>query len=47
LRSGSWWPTWIAWLNKVSPGQVDARTPGDGALKPIEDAPGSYVKEKA
>jgi len=23
---------------------VPARTPGDGKLKPVEDAPGSYVK---
>lgn len=44
---GSWWPYWIEWLNKVSPGKVPARRPGDGALRPIEDAPGSYVKVKA
>ncbi|HXI87901.1 MAG TPA: class I poly(R)-hydroxyalkanoic acid synthase [Parvularculaceae bacterium] len=44
---GSWWPYWMAWLNKTSPGKVPARHPGDGALKPIEDAPGSYVKVKA
>ncbi len=46
-HSGSWWPYWMTWLNKVSPGDVPARHPGDGALKPIEDAPGSYVKAKA
>ncbi|WDI31147.1 class I poly(R)-hydroxyalkanoic acid synthase [Hyphococcus flavus] len=44
---GSWWPYWIDWLNHVSPGKVPARTPGDGKLEPIEDAPGSYVKVKA
>lgn len=44
---GSWWPYWIEWLNKVSPGKVPARTPGDGKLPIIEDAPGSYVKVKA
>ena len=44
---GSWWPHWIKWLNRVSPGKVAARTPGEGKLKPIEDAPGSYVKVKA
>lgn len=44
---GSWWPYWIEWLNSVSPGQVAARTPGDGGLEIIEDAPGSYVKVKA
>jgi poly(3-hydroxyalkanoate) synthetase len=26
---------------------VPARTPGDGALTIIEDAPGSYVKQRA
>jgi polyhydroxyalkanoate synthase len=46
-QPGSWWPYWMAWLDKVSPGRVPARRPGDGALTPIEDAPGSYVKEKA
>lgn len=44
---GSWWPHWIEWLNAVSPGTVPARHPGDGKLKPLEDAPGSYVKVKA
>jgi polyhydroxyalkanoate synthase subunit PhaC len=41
---GSWWPDWLVWLNRQSPTEVPARIPGDGALKPIEDAPGSYVK---
>ncbi|MEK7265832.1 MAG: class I poly(R)-hydroxyalkanoic acid synthase [Pseudomonadota bacterium] len=44
---GSWWPYWMEWLNKVSPGKVPARWPGDGDLAPIEDAPGSYVKVKS
>lgn len=44
---GSWWPYWIEWLNKVSPGKTKARQPGDGGLSVIEDAPGSYVKVKA
>jgi len=44
---GSWWPYWIAWLNEVSPGETAARTPGEGGLEAIEDAPGSYVKVKA
>jgi poly(3-hydroxyalkanoate) synthetase len=26
------------------PGEVSARKPGGGRLKPLEDAPGSYVK---
>jgi polyhydroxyalkanoate synthase len=44
---GSWWPDWDAWLSKRSGAKVPARKPGDGKLKPIEDAPGSYVKVKA
>lgn len=46
-RPGSWWPYWIEWLNEVSPGETEARAPGDGGLGVIEDAPGSYVKVKA
>ena len=44
---GSWWPDWLAWLRHHDETQVPARTPGDGKLKPIEDAPGSYVKVQA
>ncbi|MBW2367867.1 MAG: class I poly(R)-hydroxyalkanoic acid synthase [Deltaproteobacteria bacterium] len=43
---GSWWPDWHKWLSRLSGRRVPARQPGDGALKPIEDAPGSYVKIK-
>jgi polyhydroxyalkanoate synthase subunit PhaC len=43
-HSGSWWPDWLTWLKRQDPGEVPARVPGDGNLKPIEDAPGSYVK---
>lgn len=43
-HAGSWWPDWREWLAKRSGDMVPARTPGDGKLKPIEDAPGSYVK---
>jgi len=41
---GSWWPDWLVWITKQSPTEVPARVPGAGALKPIEDAPGNYVK---
>jgi polyhydroxyalkanoate synthase len=41
---GSWWPDWLVWLTRQSPTEVPARMPGDGALAPIEDAPGSYVR---
>ena len=41
---GSWWPDWLVWLTRQGPTEVPARIPGSGALEPIEDAPGSYVK---
>jgi polyhydroxyalkanoate synthase len=44
---GSWWPDWLAWLKAQDTTEVPARVPGHGALKPIEDAPGSYVKVQA
>jgi polyhydroxyalkanoate synthase len=44
---GSWWPTWQKWLAAKSGPMVPARRPGDGKLKPIEDAPGSYVKVRS
>ena len=44
---GSWWPDWFAWIKQQDPTEVPARIPGGGKLKPIEDAPGSYVKVKA
>ena len=43
-KPGSWWPDWHRWLSRKSGKKVPARHPGDGKLKPIEDAPGSYVK---
>ncbi len=44
---GSWWPEWAKWLEGHSGGTVKARVPGDGKLKAIEPAPGSYVRVKA
>jgi polyhydroxyalkanoate synthase subunit PhaC len=44
---GSWWPSWSRWLEQFADGKVPARWPGEGRLKPIEDAPGSYVKVRA
>jgi polyhydroxyalkanoate synthase subunit PhaC len=43
----SWWLLWERWISKHGGGEVPARRPGDGQLKPIEDAPGSYVKVRA
>jgi poly[(R)-3-hydroxyalkanoate] polymerase subunit PhaC len=43
----SWWPAWNEWVSQYGGGDVLARKPGDGKLKPIEKAPGSYVLVKA
>lgn len=43
---GSWWDDWDAWLSEKSGEKVPARKPGDGKLKVIEPAPGSYVKKR-
>jgi poly[(R)-3-hydroxyalkanoate] polymerase subunit PhaC len=45
-HAGSWWPDWLEWLKKMDAEEVEARQPGRGKLKPIEDAPGSYVRVK-
>ena len=48
-QNGSWWPDWLGWLKKQSSETVKAdgaRVPGEGKLKPIEDAPGRYVRER-
>jgi len=44
---GSWWPDWFEWLKAQNDKTVPARKIGGGKLKPIEDAPGSYVKVKS
>lgn len=44
---GSWWPHWNAWLDKISGEDVPARTPGDGELEALADAPGDYVKVRS
>jgi polyhydroxyalkanoate synthase len=46
-HAGSWWTDWHRWLSRKSGSKVPARKPGDGALEPIEDAPGSYVRTSA
>ena len=45
---GSWWPEWSAWLEPLSGRLVNApRSLGSAKFKPIEPAPGRYVKVKA
>lgn len=46
-HAGSWWTEWQNWVKAFAGGKVPARQPGDGKLKPIENAPGSYVLVKA
>jgi polyhydroxyalkanoate synthase subunit PhaC len=43
-HEGSWWPAWEKWVEKFGGGEVPARQPGDGKLRPLGDAPGSYAK---
>ena len=46
--SGSWWPDWASWLKTHAGRQVAApRRLGTSKYKPIEAAPGRYVKQKA
>ncbi len=44
---GSWWSDWQRWVADFADGKVAARKPGGAKLKPIEPAPGSYVKVRA
>jgi polyhydroxyalkanoate synthase len=46
-HKGSWWPDWEQWLSEKSGPMVEARKPGSGKLKVLEDAPGSYVLVKS
>ncbi|NKB37530.1 MAG: class I poly(R)-hydroxyalkanoic acid synthase [Gammaproteobacteria bacterium] len=46
-HEGSWWKDWDKWIKKHAGEKVQARQPGEGSLKAIEDAPGSYVKVRA
>jgi polyhydroxyalkanoate synthase subunit PhaC len=43
---GSWWPDWQGWIEALDSERVPARQIGAGRLRPIEDAPGSYIRVK-
>ena len=44
---GSWWPKWTAWLSQHGGGKRKApRAAGNVQYKPIEPAPGRYVKQR-
>jgi polyhydroxyalkanoate synthase len=47
-RAGSWWPEWAAFLAEHGGADVKAPAkPGNARYKPIEAAPGRYVKVRA
>jgi polyhydroxyalkanoate synthase len=46
-HAGSWWPDWVHWLKAHDEKTIPARKMGGGKLKPIEDAPGSYVRVRS
>ena len=43
---GSWWPHWREWIRRHDGKEVAARAVGSKKHRPIEDAPGRYVKVK-
>lgn len=43
-HEGSWWTDWGQWLTQQGAEKVPARDPSGGALKVVEDAPGSFAK---
>ncbi len=50
VHEGSWWVNWDDWVRDQmgeDAERVPARIPGDGKLKVLEDAPGSYVKVRS
>ncbi|HZY56643.1 MAG TPA: class I poly(R)-hydroxyalkanoic acid synthase [Rubrobacteraceae bacterium] len=44
-HEGTWWEDWRAWLETHSGEQVEPPQVGSEEYPPIEDAPGTYVKE--
>ena len=47
IHQGSWWPLWDEWVTPFSLGRVLPRSPGDGKLGAVEDAPGTYVRVRS
>ncbi len=44
-HEGSWWEDWRGWLEQRSGEQTDPPRMGSDQYPPLEDAPGTYVKE--
>jgi polyhydroxyalkanoate synthase len=46
-HKGSWWPAWSAWLDRHAGGRRKApKAAGNVQYRPIEPAPGRYVKQR-
>jgi len=44
---GSWWPVWTEWLSRHRGGEREApRAAGSAQYRPVESAPGRYVKQR-
>jgi polyhydroxyalkanoate synthase len=47
MHPGSWWTDWAEWVTRQASEKVPAREPGGGALTPLCEAPGEYVRVQA
>jgi polyhydroxyalkanoate synthase len=45
-HAGSWWTDWAQWVGGHAGAKVAPRIPGKGKYKALEEAPGSYVKQR-
>jgi polyhydroxyalkanoate synthase subunit PhaC len=45
-QAGSWWLDWARWVADHAGGLVPARQPGTRKYPALEDAPGSYVRQR-
>ncbi len=45
-HEGSWWEDWTRWLEPRSGEKVEPPSVGNENYPPVEDAPGTYVKER-
>ena len=46
-KKGSWWTDWATWIKPLAGDLRAPRKPGNAKYKPVEPAPGRYVKERA